>query len=395
MGPLELAVFQREQPKWKALRRQLMDSAEVSTDRASSASTRVFRKDVTDDQPSANLDGAQGVATQLMLAKAIDAHDGLADSIGGGAPVVVFDVADPFVLRLMQRSWKGVVFGDAKAPSAPVDSEVRTRGRDSFGSLHLFVLESETASNRDKRREAALAAMALARPLLAFSPMCATHLPDVVVRACETRLSVGPPDADTVAKTIRIVTGERPRAMIEPSLLARIGVEEIAVAVRFDRTAQECMDRLKQLALQGLASADSRELRLDDLHGMDEAVAWARSFVRDVGAWRRGQLEWNAIEAGVVFEGPSGTGKTTLAKVISAESGLNLTVASLGKWQGSRNFTEASFSSQETPALQRFCAHRHGPGTSDQPVPARRLTGYRAPNKPFLAIHCKVHNPDG
>src|SRR6202012_5834459 len=133
----------------------------------------------------------------------------------------------------------------------------------------------------------------------------------------------GPPDSDTVAKTIRIVTGERFRGTIEPALVAKIGIEEIAVAVRFDRSAEECADRLKRLASQKIKAADRRDLRLDELPGVGEAVAWARAFVADVKAWRLGDCQWNDIDAGVVFDGPAGTGKTTLAKVVASEAGLD------------------------------------------------------------------------
>ena len=65
---------------------------------------------------------------------------------------------------------------------------------------------------------------------------------------------------------------------------------------------------------------------------MDAAVAWAKSFVHDVNSHRRGDIPFSAISAGVCFEGPSGTGKTTLAKVVAREAGCELVVGGFARW---------------------------------------------------------------
>jgi cell division protease FtsH len=55
----------------------------------------------------------------------------------------------------------------------------------------------------------------------------------------------------------------------------------------------------------------------------------------DLDAWRRGEIGWDAIDAGVVLDGPAGTGKTTFAKVAADAMGLPLITATLAKWQAS------------------------------------------------------------
>ena len=49
----------------------------------------------------------------------------------------------------------------------------------------------------------------------------------------------------------------------------------------------------------------------------------------DIEAWRRGEIGWDAIDAGVVPDGPAGTGKTTFGKVAAAATGLPLITATL------------------------------------------------------------------
>lgn len=343
MGRLERATYEHECRRWSALRARSKDAPVASCPENSGDAPRGFgaRRWRTDHEEApgtkAEVFASDAVAAVLMLARAVDGVDGLEAAIrdGAGAPVIAVDVQDELALSHLERSWKEVVLRDAPVPSAAVDSSLRDRDRAEVGCLHLFVLEPPTALNRDKRRQAALTAISFARPLLAFSPMSATYLPDAIVRSCDEKVVVGPPDAELVAATIRIVTGEWPRGVPEPARLERIGTAEIAIAVRFDRSATECMDRLGRLASEGLAKADSRELRLDELFGMDAAVEYARSLVRDVVAWRCSALPWSALDAGVCFEGPAGTGKTTICRVIAAEAGMDILVTSAARWQSS------------------------------------------------------------
>jgi cell division protease FtsH len=95
------------------------------------------------------------------------------------------------------------------------------------------------------------------------------------------------------------------------------------------------VERLLQLVAAKTAKRGSRDLSLDELHGLDEAVAWAKSTIVDIEAWRRGEIGWDAIDAGVVLDGPAGTGKTTFGKVAAAAMALPLITATLAKWQSS------------------------------------------------------------
>lgn len=340
MGELERDTYRRECARWSVVRRrakiapasshQQPRHAHPAAGGFGSVRHRAYSADRT-----RNVHAADAVAAMLMLAKAVDGVEGLAASIATGTPVVAFDVRDDLALPHLEHAWKEVVLRDPTAASAKVDAELHKRDRADFDFLHLFVTEPPIASGRDNARRAALTAISFARPILAFSPLAATYLPDAVLRSCDAKVIVGPPDADIVAATIRIVTGEWPRGGLAPALLERIGSAEIAIAIRFDRTAADCINRLRRLASEGLAKADSRELRLDELFGMDAAVDWGRSLVQDIKLWKIGLLPWSALDTGVCFEGPAGTGKTTVCRVIAAEAGMDLLVTSAARWQSS------------------------------------------------------------
>ncbi|MFQ3451806.1 AAA family ATPase [Bradyrhizobium sp. UFLA01-814] len=78
-----------------------------------------------------------------------------------------------------------------------------------------------------------------------------------------------------------------------------------------------------------------RDIELDQIFGMREAVQWAHSSIRDVNAWRRGEISWSAVDHAVCLVGPPGTGKTLFASAYAKAAGAKLIACSLARWQGS------------------------------------------------------------
>src|SRR6185312_3905617 len=130
------------------------------------------------------------------------------------------------------------------------------------------------------------------------------------------------------------VTGKRCRELLDEHSTARITPVDLIVAVRFDRTPAECIAELRRLAAEKLEHKSGRDISLDELHGMDEAVAWARSTIRDLEAWRRGEIPWSGLDPGACLVGPPGTGKTLFAECFSRAAGLPMVACSLAQWQG-------------------------------------------------------------
>jgi cell division protease FtsH len=336
-GPLERAVRSREESAWAALRQRGDAGADRDVDgkgtsKKKPAKDRARLRLVSLDAVKESETSIQRVAAKLALARAIDARKGLAAAIRNGAPVVItIDVSDPVTLNQIEDCWTDVVFGHKAPPISDLETANFVGASQAHG-IYLFVREPAKARLAEKRRAAALAALSSARPVIAFSPLATSHLPDVLLRAGVTRLVVGPPDPRMIRDIIRIVVGETTDDMLEPELAATIGLDELGIAIRFDRTAAECMSRLRRLTSAKERNADARDLTLDQMHGMDAAVAWAKSFVHDVNSHRRGDIPFNAISAGVCFEGPSGTGKTTLARVVAREAGCELVVGGFARW---------------------------------------------------------------
>lgn len=71
---------------------------------------------------------------------------------------------------------------------------------------------------------------------------------------------------------------------------------------------------------------------LSQLAGMPAARAWGEQLAADIAFYRRGLVQWNEIDAGLVVYGPPGTGKTTLARAIAATADLPFIATSYSDW---------------------------------------------------------------
>lgn len=76
-----------------------------------------------------------------------------------------------------------------------------------------------------------------------------------------------------------------------------------------------------------------KTITLDDVAGMDEAVAWGRSLADDFEAWRNGDISWAHVDPGVLLAGPPGTGKTLFAQALANSVDAHFEAASLAAWQ--------------------------------------------------------------
>ena len=111
-------------------------------------------------------------------------------------------------------------------------------------------------------------------------------------------------------------------------------MDELSIAVRFDRSPRECVAELDRLAAMREAAKGPRDLRLDDLHGMRGASLGQnrRSPISRNGG--KESLNWSSVSSAIALTGPPGTGKTTFAKVFAREAGMNFMAGGMAKWQG-------------------------------------------------------------
>lgn len=274
------------------------------------------------------------IAARLLLARLFDEDPTLVDRLRTETPIVIVDVPDADLYQRVSRCWKEVLGLDHlrwHSVGAVNDSTVRDQ-IDAIYAVNGKPLRKSEMHDDDAR---AYGAVQIAVPIVAVTPAAEAHLSRVLIDAATDRLVLPAIDADVLRSVIEIVTGEHSTGALEGNAAKRIGAHELLLAVRFDRSAADCMERLTTAAAKKAANAGGRDLTLDELFGMDAAVAWARSTAVDIGAWKRGEIGWDALDTGVVLDGPPGVGKTLFAKVAAATFGLPMISGTLAGWQGS------------------------------------------------------------
>ncbi len=271
------------------------------------------------------------IATELAFARMIDWAGDLTTELGRSAPVVLVDVPEGRMLEEVRSVWRklvgitGRVLYLGKATAGEI--------RDEYEAAALIATEPVKARDRDALESAVITALSWAVPIIGISPSAAGHVPAILIQAARYRLTLPPLDHDLLARTIRLVTGRRCRPEDLEGLEAPVPMLDLAVAIRHDRNPAACIGELRRLQASRRRQRSGRDLTLDELHGLDPAVDWARNTIADLDAWRRGEIAWDALDHGIVLDGPPGTGKTLFAQTFASTAGLPLISGSLAKWQ--------------------------------------------------------------
>lgn len=176
-----------------------------------------------------------------MVARAIEGVDGLTRDLRRDRPVVTLATHAADVVSLVTQVLQTCAFGpEAKA----FDS-----GRSSSTSRYFFLLARDgTASDHKPERgnDAISNALHADVPIVGVAPDPRRHLPRDLLRAAEHHLALGQLDESAIKLVIEAVIGTRPTAAIGAQTVRVADISDLVLAIRADRTADDCVSRLEQ-----------------------------------------------------------------------------------------------------------------------------------------------------
>ncbi|WP_323716418.1 AAA family ATPase [Paracoccus aminovorans] len=177
-------------------------------------------------------------------------------------------------------------------------------------------------------------------PLLVLLPIAAAAAaPAALANPLIRRLEFAPLSAEVLIMALRAThsaTGRIDEAAVRAALpndatLAELDALALTLAMRAP-TAKAVAERIAALTVKApRAAADGPWL--EDIHGDTPALRAARQIVRDLRAWKTGEVAWQDLTRTLLLYGPPGTGKSWIARAMGNSAGFAVVTGTFGEWQ--------------------------------------------------------------
>lgn len=265
-------------------------------------------------------------AVAVLTARAIEAEGDLVRRLRRGSPIVTLATHVPEVVSLVRDVVSTCAFAEGTLIEETTISKIR-------GACALVIARDGAASDHkpEKGNDVVGSGLHARCPIVGIAPDPRRHLPRDLIRAGEVHLSLGQLDSSAVALVIEAVTGHAPASQIDADLVRAADISDLQLAIRADRTPDECLGRLAEVVKnRGLFDDDGPSL--EELAGYGAAKIWGLEVAADLRAFRRGEIGWESCEKGLLLAGPPGVGKTQFAKALAKSAGIPIVSTSVAQW---------------------------------------------------------------
>ena len=267
-------------------------------------------------------------AARALVRRALADEPELKEIALAPAAVVVVEVPDSDWTDPVAEAWRAEV---RATEAVPDDGDDADPPREDW----LEFRRNEPPKGNPLETTARIgSALSRGRQVYAFSPEPGRCLPADLLRSADRHVVLPRPDGAALVEAMALHHGAAPSFVPDDAEARLVTPGDLLLACRPGRDPDGHLRRALSLAsARGETTPDAP--RLEDLHGMDEAVRWGLDLSHDLGAYRAGRLPWRDVDKGVLLAGPTGTGKTTFARALAASCGIPLVIGSLGAWQAS------------------------------------------------------------